>query len=128
MPESGTPFQIAGALVKAVLLAGASHLQGNVENQNDQYGGLPLEEAPSGKQGFGRVDLSQALPLQGSGKNWRMQVNLPGRVTAMLAAFKRKEEKALHRTEATHFMDRYPNFCKGSESSTEFGEPKLFSG
>mmetsp|Transcript_27215 Transcript_27215/g.70074 ORF Transcript_27215/g.70074 Transcript_27215/m.70074 type:complete len:1426 (+) Transcript_27215:1145-5422(+) len=64
----------SGALVKAVLLAGASHLRGNVENQNDQHGGLPLEEAPSGKQGFGRVDLSQALPLQGSGKNWRLQV------------------------------------------------------
>eukprot|EP00967_Tisochrysis_lutea_P063129 scaffold81342_cov17-Tisochrysis_lutea.AAC.4 len=70
------------ALVKAVLLAGASHLRGNVENQNDQHGGLPLEEAPSGKQGFGRVDLSQALPLQGSGKNWRLQVRRAATVPA----------------------------------------------
>jgi hypothetical protein len=33
---------------------------------------LPLEPAPSFKQGFGRVNLTRSLPMKDSG--WRMQV------------------------------------------------------
>jgi len=56
----------SGPLVKAALLGGATNLLGNTES------GLPLEPAPSFKQGFGRVNLTRSLPLRDSG--WRIQV------------------------------------------------------
>ena len=59
-------FKPSGPLIKAALLGGASNMLGNSE------AGLPLEPAPSFKQGFGRVNLTRAIPLASSG--WRLQV------------------------------------------------------
>ncbi|GFH21541.1 serine protease ABC transporter B family tagA, partial [Haematococcus lacustris] len=64
----------SGALVKAVLMTGAAPLLGNVQPDNPTAGGLPLEPPPSSRQGWGRVDLSGALPLVGSSRAWRLQV------------------------------------------------------
>jgi len=64
----------SGALVKGVLLTGGAPLQGNVEADNPSAGGLPLEPPPSSRQGWGRVDLTSALPLAGAAPNWRLQV------------------------------------------------------
>ena len=68
----------SGALVKALLLAGASPLKGNVELENDVHGGLPLDDVPSSRQGHGRIDLSRSLPLKDEGPGWRLQVRLWG--------------------------------------------------
>ena len=51
-------FEPSSALVKAVLINGAVAMQGVTAN------GLPIEPAPSCRQGFGRMHLSQSLPLQ----------------------------------------------------------------
>lgn len=56
----------SGPLIKAALLGGASNMIGNSE------AGLPLEPAPSFRQGFGRLNLTRSLPMRESG--WRMQV------------------------------------------------------
>ena len=58
----------SGYLLKAVLLGGASALQGLSEAR------LPLEPAPSFRQGFGRVNLTRALALGGGGGGSRIQV------------------------------------------------------
>ena len=50
-------FQPSGALVRAVLINGAHPLTGYTT------AGSPLERAPSGSQGFGRLDLVASLPL-----------------------------------------------------------------
>ena len=65
--DPNSSHQPSGPLVKAVLLGGAADMVGFTEE------GLPLEPAPSYRQGFGRVNLTRALPLGGSG-GWRMQV------------------------------------------------------
>ena len=52
-------FAPSGALVKAVLIGGAAGLSGFEPDT-----GLPLAPPPSFRQGFGRVQLSQSLPLQ----------------------------------------------------------------
>jgi subtilisin family serine protease len=57
----------SGYLLKAVLLGGASAMQGLSEAR------LPLEPAPSFRQGFGRVNLTRALAL-GGGNGARLQV------------------------------------------------------
>jgi hypothetical protein len=59
-------YKPSGPLIKATLLGGAANMLGNTE------AGLPLEPAPSFKQGFGRVNLTRSLPLKDGG--WRMQV------------------------------------------------------
>lgn len=58
-PVDGNGFKPSGALVKAVLIGGASGLLGF-----DPDTGLPLAPPPSYRQGFGRVQLSQSLPLE----------------------------------------------------------------
>ena len=60
-------FSPSGMLVKAVLLGSAATLNGTALNTNQELG-----SAPSGMQGYGRLDLSRALPL-GNG-TLRMQV------------------------------------------------------
>ena len=64
----GHEFEPSGALVKAVIIGGATPLSGFTE------AGLPLEPTPSRRQGYGRVTLSQSLPIGGSNQDWRMQV------------------------------------------------------
>jgi len=61
-----------GALIKAVIINGAAELQGFAQS------GLPLEPAPSFRQGWGRVELDTSLPLPGSGRSleFRDWVNL----------------------------------------------------
>ncbi len=49
----------SGPLVKAVLIGGAAGLSGYEPDT-----GLPLAPPPSFRQGFGRLQLSQSLPLQ----------------------------------------------------------------
>eukprot|EP00963_Diacronema_lutheri_P004531 scaffold346_cov347-Pavlova_lutheri.AAC.14 len=49
----------SGALIKAVLINGAVEMQGFTER------GLPLEQAPSFRQGYGRVDVSNSIALPG---------------------------------------------------------------
>ena len=68
-----------GMLVKAVLMGGAVPMQGNVLLPNtlgpDGKGQrLPLEEPPSIRQGFGRLDLSGPLPLANAPLGWNLQV------------------------------------------------------
>lgn len=58
----------SGALVKAVIIGGATPLTGFTET------GLPLAPTPSWRQGYGRVTLVKSLPLEGSAVGWRMQV------------------------------------------------------
>ncbi|GIL57145.1 hypothetical protein Vafri_12444 [Volvox africanus] len=64
-------FQPSGPLIKAVLLGGADHLTGVVADT-----GMPLEDAPSYRQGFGRLSLLHSLPLAGNpiSPGWRLQV------------------------------------------------------
>ena len=50
-------FEPTSALVRAVLVNGARPLEGF------ETDGKPLETAPSNRQGHGRVDLSQSVPL-----------------------------------------------------------------
>ena len=52
-------FTPSAALLKAVLVAGASSLQGFEADT-----GLPIDPPPSFRQGFGRVDLGNSVPLQ----------------------------------------------------------------
>ncbi len=52
-------------------------VQGLVRLYNFVPGGptlVPLEEAPSYRQGFGRINLQQSLPLPGNGLGWSLQV------------------------------------------------------
>lgn len=58
-PTPANQFAPSGALVKAVLLGGASGLDGFESDT-----GLPLAPPPSFRQGFGRVNLAKSLPLQ----------------------------------------------------------------
>ena len=62
--------------MKGILLVGAIAMTGNVFVN---YGGglkleLPLEMPPSYRQGWGRLDLSNSLPLAGSILGWSLQV------------------------------------------------------
>ena len=57
--SAGGGFAPSGALVKAVLIGGASGLAGFESDT-----GLPLAPPPSFRQGFGRVNLLRSLPLQ----------------------------------------------------------------
>ncbi len=65
----GASYPPSGALLKAVLLGGASNMVGNTEAS------LPLEPAPSFRQGYGLVNLTRSLPLAGNAGGWRMQVH-----------------------------------------------------
>eukprot|EP00191_Tetraselmis_sp_GSL018_P024176 CAMPEP_0177623490 /NCGR_PEP_ID=MMETSP0419_2-20121207/28931_1 /TAXON_ID=582737 /ORGANISM="Tetraselmis sp., Strain GSL018" /LENGTH=1602 /DNA_ID=CAMNT_0019124047 /DNA_START=163 /DNA_END=4968 /DNA_ORIENTATION=- len=62
----------SGALVKAVLIAGATAMTGTTPSDNPKLNGVPLESPPSIRQGFGRVNVGTSLPLQGAA--WRLQV------------------------------------------------------
>lgn len=53
-------FEPSGALVKAVLLNGATPLAGF-----EEWSGEAATEAPNSGSGFGRLDLSRSLPLAG---------------------------------------------------------------
>jgi hypothetical protein len=64
----GGGFEPSGALVRAVLVNGAKALTGYTAI------GLPLERAPSSRQGFGRLDLAASLPVPPAG------ASLPGAV------------------------------------------------
>ncbi|GAB4817256.1 hypothetical protein N2152v2_004302 [Parachlorella kessleri] len=66
--NSTAAFTPSGALIKAVLISGASALQG-VEADT----GAPIAAPPSYKQGFGRVNLGQSVYLPTSGST-RLQV------------------------------------------------------
>ena len=57
---AGAGFDPGGALVKAVLVAGAAPLDGFEVDT-----GLPLAPPPSFRQGFGRVHIGRSLPLGG---------------------------------------------------------------
>lgn len=52
----------SGSLIKGIIINGAAELKGFAQS------GLPLEPAPSFRQGWGRVELDTALPLVGSGR------------------------------------------------------------
>ncbi|KAK3259959.1 hypothetical protein CYMTET_31068 [Cymbomonas tetramitiformis] len=56
--EPADGLQPSGALVKAVMLNGADNMEGFTEV------GLPIEPAPSCRQGYGRLNLARALHLQ----------------------------------------------------------------
>ena len=58
-PVSNNSFSPSGPLVKAMLIGGAAGLSGFEPDT-----GLPLSPPPSFRQGFGRLQLSQSLPLQ----------------------------------------------------------------
>ena len=58
-PTPSNQFSPSGPLVKAVLIGGAAGLSGFEPDT-----GLPLAPPPSFRQGFGRLQLSQSLPLQ----------------------------------------------------------------
>ncbi|KAK9815878.1 hypothetical protein WJX72_011193 [[Myrmecia] bisecta] len=62
-------FSPSGPLLKATLIGGAQGLAGFESDT-----GLPLAPPPSFRQGFGRVQLSRALPLKGNSLGWRLQV------------------------------------------------------
>jgi len=65
MSEMGvTP---SGALIKGVIINGASELKGFAQS------GLPLEPSPSFRQGWGRVQLDTSLPLPGSGRSLQFE-------------------------------------------------------
>ena len=53
---------------------GAAAMQGIAPSADAQYNGVPLDVPPSVRQGFGRADLSRALPLAGSAPGWNLQV------------------------------------------------------
>lgn len=59
--HSSTP---SGALVKAVIIAGAAQMSGTTPSDNPHLNGVPLEPPPSIRQGFGRVNLGISLPLE----------------------------------------------------------------
>ena len=72
------PPSSSGVLVKAVLLGGATAMAGNVQlidPSSNQWQNLPLEEPPSFRQGFGRLDLANSLPLLSSPLGWNMQAS-----------------------------------------------------
>lgn len=58
-PTTSNKFDPSGPLVKAMLIGGAAGLSGFEPDT-----GLPLAPPPSFRQGFGRLQLSQSLPLQ----------------------------------------------------------------
>eukprot|EP01025_Chloroclados_australasicus_P006555 TRINITY_DN12102_c1_g1_i6.p1 TRINITY_DN12102_c1_g1~~TRINITY_DN12102_c1_g1_i6.p1 ORF type:complete len:1536 (+),score=207.86 TRINITY_DN12102_c1_g1_i6:163-4770(+) len=59
-PNEEDSFNPSSALIKAVLINGAVNLQGVSEK------GLPLEDAPSVRQGWGRLNLASSLPIANS--------------------------------------------------------------
>lgn len=62
IPENG--FMPTSALVKAVMMGGAKEITGYEEDT-----GLPIDPAPSFRQGYGRVYLGGSLQLQGNPYN-----------------------------------------------------------
>lgn len=59
------------------MLGGAVPMEGNVvlmDMSTRQWQSQPLEEPPSFRQGFGRLDLSRALPLSTVNNGWNIQV------------------------------------------------------
>ena len=56
-PSSANPTDPSGALLRAVLINGASAMQGYTE------AGFPLEPPPSFRQGYGRVNLAGSVML-----------------------------------------------------------------
>lgn len=74
-PTTENAFAPSGALVKAVLIGGASGLSGYEPDT-----GLPLAPPPSFRQGFGRVHLSQSLPIQVNFVASRKETTCSGRL------------------------------------------------
>ncbi|GAX74937.1 hypothetical protein CEUSTIGMA_g2383.t1 [Chlamydomonas eustigma] len=73
----GNKVNVSGVLVKAILMGGAISMQGSetlINPSTGQYQSLPLEAAPSSRQGWGRVDLTRSLPLPNSPLGWNLQV------------------------------------------------------
>ncbi|KAI8475446.1 MAG: hypothetical protein J3K34DRAFT_49708 [Monoraphidium minutum] len=67
--DAGAAYTPSGVLLKAALVGGASNMVGYTELS------LPLEPAPSFRQGFGRLNLTSALPVGGIAPGgWRMQI------------------------------------------------------
>jgi len=62
----------SGALVKAVLIAGATGMSGTTPSDDPDLNGVPLESPPSVRQGFGRVNVGVSLPLKDA--RWSLQV------------------------------------------------------
>ena len=54
---------------------GAAAMQGVTPSSNALYDGVPLEPPPSIRQGFGRLDLANSLPLAGAAAPHSMQVS-----------------------------------------------------
>ena len=69
-PIASNQYSPSGPLVKAVLIGGAAGLSGFEPDT-----GLPLAPPPSFRQGFGRLQLSQSLPLQVI--SWMARSSLP---------------------------------------------------
>ena len=51
------------------VIAGAANMLGVSPNQDNSVYSIPLEPAPSTRQGFGRVALGRSIPLSGSSYN-----------------------------------------------------------
>ena len=49
-------------------------MQGIAPSADAQYDGVPLDAPPSVRQGYGRADLTRALPLASSTTGWNLQV------------------------------------------------------
>lgn len=64
IPMASKVFNPSGALVKAVLINGAAEMKGLTEL------GLPLEDPPSFRQGWGRIDMRNTLPISGEFALW----------------------------------------------------------
>lgn len=64
-------FSPSGALLKALLVAGADDINGFVDDSSSQEGQasrsgpFPMENSPSCEQGFGRMNLEQSLAMEG---------------------------------------------------------------
>lgn len=67
------------------VLGGAANMLGVSPNLDNSIYSIPLEDSPSSRQGFGRVMLSQTLPLNGSRIN--LQVILLLLLTKMLVVW-----------------------------------------
>ncbi|GLC33292.1 hypothetical protein PLESTF_001326600 [Pleodorina starrii] len=75
---ASSPFEPSGMLLKAAAITGAESLLGGYTLS----GGMTLGAAPDGFQGWGRLDLSGALPLPGlTHPNFRIQVADYGVIT-----------------------------------------------
>ena len=51
------------------MTGGAANMLGVSPNSDKSVYSIPLEDSPSTRQGFGRVALSQTLPLSGASFN-----------------------------------------------------------